>query len=51
MTEIEKNGLEVFAAMGDKIPEAQRQRILGIAEGIAIANSLPTPKKEEGANE
>jgi hypothetical protein len=37
MNETEKNKLERLAQDCEKLPEPQRQRILGIAEGIAIA--------------
>lgn len=40
----EKNSIEELLKANDMLSEPQRQRILGIAEGIAIAVSKDTNK-------
>lgn len=42
MVENEKNGIEKLVAASDLLPEPQRQRVLGIAEGIMIATGKDT---------
>ena len=50
MCDCEKNSIEVLMRASEMLPETQRQRILGIAEGVAIAVSAfsaePANKKE-----
>lgn len=39
MKDFEKNSVEALMQASDALPEPQRQRVLGIAEGIMIATS------------
>jgi hypothetical protein len=45
MVENEKNSIKELIAASDVLPEPQRQRVLGIAEGILIATSKDTTDK------
>ena len=46
MCNTENNSLETLLRASDLLPEPQRQRVLGIAEGIAIAVATNTQNPE-----
>lgn len=45
MEEKDKNSVKKLIEASELLPEPQRQRVLGIAEGIAIAASASTEQK------
>ena len=48
MCDCEKNSIEVLMRASELLPEIQRQRILGIEEGVAIAvSSMQQPNAEQ----
>lgn len=46
MEEKEKNSVQKLLEASALLPELQRQRVLGIAEGIAIANGAELAEKQ-----
>lgn len=46
MEEKEKSSVQKLIEASDLLPEPQRQRVLGIAEGIAIAASAKQEQKQ-----
>lgn len=51
MSEKEKKLAKDIMDVFDRLPEAKKQRLLGVAEGLDMASATPEPKekKEESA--
>lgn len=48
MEEKEKNSVQKLIEASDLLPEPQRQRLLGIAEGMAIAGTCAANRGADG---